>query len=105
MYTTYQSIDNKVGGITGWKDLLQAVGFRFETAGNGLPPAVFFPQTDPGDRLTQASASLQALLGKSESIPGCTLGLQPKDQGLELGLATNHFRNWVSTVSVPISLK
>ncbi|KAK3084673.1 hypothetical protein FSP39_017245 [Pinctada imbricata] len=50
MYTTFQSIDNKVGGIHGWKDLLQAVGFRFEMAGNGLPPAVFFPQTDPGDR-------------------------------------------------------
>lgn len=63
MYTTCQSIENKVGGIPGWKDLLQAVGFRFEAARNGLPPAVFFPQTDPGDRLTQASASLQALLG------------------------------------------
>ena len=64
MYTTCQSIENKVGGIPGWKDLLQAVGFRFEAARNGLPPAVFFPQTDPGDRLTQASASLQALLGE-----------------------------------------
>ncbi|XP_033748780.1 tetratricopeptide repeat protein 28-like isoform X2 [Pecten maximus] len=63
MYTTSQSIENKVGAIPGWKDLLQAVGFRFESASNGLPPAVFFPQTDPGDRLTQASASLQALLG------------------------------------------
>ncbi|XP_069136443.1 tetratricopeptide repeat protein 28-like isoform X1 [Argopecten irradians] len=63
MYTTSQSIENKVGAIPGWKDLLQAVGFRFESANNGLPPAVFFPQTDPGDRLTQASASLQALLG------------------------------------------
>lgn len=63
MYTTAQSIENKVGGISGWKDLLQAVGFRFEPSLNGLPPAVFFPQSDPGDRLTQASASLQALLG------------------------------------------
>ncbi|KAH3876722.1 tetratricopeptide repeat protein 28-like isoform X2 [Dreissena polymorpha] len=63
MYTTAQSIENKVGGLNGWKDLLQAVGFRFEPSLNGLPPAVFFPQSDPGDRLTQASASLQALLG------------------------------------------
>ncbi|XP_053375846.1 tetratricopeptide repeat protein 28-like isoform X2 [Mercenaria mercenaria] len=63
MYTTAQSIENKVGGLSGWKDLLQAVGFRFEPSLNGLPPAVFFPQSDPGDRLTQASASLQALLG------------------------------------------
>ncbi|XP_071094218.1 tetratricopeptide repeat protein 28-like [Haliotis cracherodii] len=63
MYTTYQSIENKVGGVHGWKDLLQAVGFRFEPAGNGLPPAVFFPQSDTGDRLAQASANLQALLG------------------------------------------
>jgi len=64
MYTTSQSIENKVGGVNGWKDLLQAVGFRFEPSLNGLPPAVFFPQSDPGDRLTQASASLQALLGE-----------------------------------------
>ena len=63
MYTTAQSIENKVGGLSGWKDLLQAVGFRFEPSTNGLPPAVFFPQSDPAERLTQASASLQALLG------------------------------------------
>ncbi|CAI9715780.1 repeat 28 [Octopus vulgaris] len=63
MYTMYQSIENKVGQINGWKDLLHSVGFRFESAANGLPVAVFFPQTDPGDRLTRASASLQALLG------------------------------------------
>ncbi|GAB1599212.1 tetratricopeptide repeat protein 28-like isoform X1 [Argonauta hians] len=63
MYTMYQSIENKVGQISGWKDLLYSVGFRFESATNGQPVAVFFPQTDPGDRLTRASASLQALLG------------------------------------------
>ncbi|XP_076108116.1 uncharacterized protein LOC143076268 isoform X2 [Mytilus galloprovincialis] len=63
MYTTYTSIENKVGGIAGWKDLLKAVGFRFEAGQNDLPPAVFFPQSDPGDRLTQASSNLQALLG------------------------------------------
>lgn len=63
MYTTMQSIENKVGSVPGWKELLQAVGFRFEPATAGLPPAVFFPQSDPADRLTQASASLQALLG------------------------------------------
>ena len=68
MYTTAQSIENKVGGLSGWKDLLQAVGFRFEPSTNGLPPAVFFPQSDPAERLTQASASLQALLGKELSV-------------------------------------
>jgi hypothetical protein len=68
MYTSQKSIENKVGGggsIDGWKDLLMAVGFRFEPAANGIPAAVFFPQSDPGERLTQASASLQALLGLS----------------------------------------
>jgi hypothetical protein len=64
MYTTQLSIENKVGSISGWKDLLMSVGFRFEPAANGLPPAVFFPQSDPGDRLTQCSASLQAMLGE-----------------------------------------
>ncbi|XP_059144707.1 tetratricopeptide repeat protein 28-like [Physella acuta] len=63
MFTTQQSIENKVGQVSGWKDFLQAVGFRFEPSTGGLPPAVFFPQADPNERLTQASASLQAFLG------------------------------------------
>ena len=63
MYTTVQSIENKVGDVSGWKELLTAVGFRFEAGNNSLPSAVFFPTSDPGDRLTQCSASLQALLG------------------------------------------
>lgn len=65
MYTTQKSIDNKAGSISGWKDLLMAVGFRFEPAANGIPSSVFFPQSDPEDRLSQCSASLQALLGLS----------------------------------------
>lgn len=64
MYTTQQSIENKVGGVAGWKEILMSVGFRFEQASNGLPAAVFFPQCDPGERLVKCSASLQALLGK-----------------------------------------
>lgn len=47
----------------GWKELLMSVGFRFEPASNGIPSSVFFPQSDPDERLTQCSASLQALLG------------------------------------------
>ena len=65
MYTSQKSIENKVGSVAGWKDLLMSVGFRFEPAANGIPSAVFFPQTDPGERLTQCSASLQAVLGLS----------------------------------------
>ncbi|XP_064461198.1 tetratricopeptide repeat protein 28-like [Ornithodoros turicata] len=65
MYTTQKSIESKVGPISGWKELLMAVGFRFEPAANGLPASVFFPQADPGERLVQCSASLQALLGLS----------------------------------------
>jgi len=64
MYTTQKSIENKVGSVNGWKDLLMSVGFRFEPAANGIPSSVFFPQSDPEERLTQCSASLQALLGK-----------------------------------------
>lgn len=63
MYTTQKSIENKVGAVTGWRDLLISVGFRFEPASNGIPSSVFFPQSDPDERLTQCSASLQALLG------------------------------------------
>lgn len=38
---------------------------RFEPAANGIPSSVFFPQSDPEDRLSQCSASLQALLALS----------------------------------------
>ena len=41
--------------------------FRFEPAAHGIPPSVFFPQSDPGERLTQCSASLQAILGLSQT--------------------------------------
>jgi hypothetical protein len=70
MYTSQKSIENKVGGdskVKGWKDLLISVGFRFEPATNGIPSSVFFPQSDPGERLTQCSASLQAILGLNQS--------------------------------------
>lgn len=63
MYTTQRSIENKVGSATGWRELLMSVGFRFEPAGNGIRSSVFFPQSDPEERLTRCSASLQALLG------------------------------------------
>ena len=63
MYTTQASIENKVGDVLGWKDLLTSVGFRLEPSAGNIPAAVFFPTSDPGERLTQLSASLQALLG------------------------------------------
>jgi hypothetical protein len=49
MYTTQKSIDNKAGSISGWKDLLMAVGFRFEPATSSIPSSVFFPQSDPDE--------------------------------------------------------
>ena len=67
MYTSQKSIEAKAGSVEGWKDLLKSVGFRFEPAANNIPAAVFFPQSDPGERLTQCSASLQALLGLSQT--------------------------------------
>ena len=67
MYTSQKSIETKVGHVKGWKDLLISVGFRFEPGTNGIPPSVFFPQNDPGERLTQCSASLQAVLGLSQT--------------------------------------
>ncbi|KAL2079565.1 hypothetical protein ACEWY4_025309 [Coilia grayii] len=63
MYTSQQSVENKVGGVPGWQALLMAVGFRLDQAATGIPAAVFFPTADPGDRLQQCSATLQSLLG------------------------------------------
>ncbi|XP_071946339.1 tetratricopeptide repeat protein 28-like [Antedon mediterranea] len=67
MYTTKQSIIRKVGPVIGWQELLKSVGFRFEEPASGMPPSVFFPMSDAGDRLLQASTSLQALLGLSST--------------------------------------
>ncbi|KAF1389747.1 hypothetical protein PFLUV_G00076720 [Perca fluviatilis] len=63
MYTSQQSVENKVGGVPGWQALLTAVGFRLDSVGSGMPAAVFFPTADPGDRLQQCSTTLQSLLG------------------------------------------
>lgn len=56
---------HQVGGVPGWQALLSAVGFRLDFSGSssGLPAAVFFPTSDPGDRLQQCSTTLQSLLG------------------------------------------
>uniref|UniRef100_A0AAY5K1W4 Tetratricopeptide repeat protein 28 n=1 Tax=Esox lucius TaxID=8010 RepID=A0AAY5K1W4_ESOLU len=65
MYTSQQSVENKVGGVPGWQALLSAVGFRLDCSGTGggMPAAVFFPTADPGDRMQLCSATLQSLLG------------------------------------------
>ncbi|RVE66183.1 hypothetical protein OJAV_G00124190 [Oryzias javanicus] len=65
MYTSQQSVENKVGGVPGWQALLAAVGFRLDVSCAGLPAAVFFPTSDPGERLQQCSSTLQSLLGLS----------------------------------------
>lgn len=64
MYTSQQSVENKVGGIPGWQALLTAVGFRLDPPASGLPAAVFFPTSDPGDRLQHCSSTIQSLLGE-----------------------------------------
>jgi len=67
MYTSQQSVENKVGGIPGWQALLTAVGFRLDPPASGLPAAVFFPTSDPGERLQQCSSTIQSLLGKKQA--------------------------------------
>lgn len=79
MYTSQQSVENKVGGVPGWQALLTAVGFRLDSAGTGLPAAVFFPTTDPGDRLQQCSTTLQSLLGTTH----CHMHLLLKNKSME----------------------
>ncbi|XP_030074423.1 tetratricopeptide repeat protein 28 [Microcaecilia unicolor] len=63
MYTSQHSVENKVGGVPGWQALLTAVGFRLDPPASGLPAAVFFPTSDPGERLQQCSTTIQSLLG------------------------------------------
>lgn len=78
MYTSQQSVENKVGGIPGWQALLTAVGFRLDPPASGLPAAVFFPTSDPGDRLQQCSTTIQSLLGKRQA--SYWLGPHPSKQ-------------------------
>ncbi|KAH9507040.1 Tetratricopeptide repeat protein 28 [Dermatophagoides farinae] len=75
MYTTVQSIENKVGINTqGWRELLIAVGFRFEPSStNGLPACVFFPQSDPNG-LGADSVTLRA--GKNANFRTIMFTLQ-----------------------------
>lgn len=61
------SVPRQVGGVPGWQALLSAVGFRLDiSSSSALPAAVFFPTSDPGDRLQQCSTTLQALLGSPQ---------------------------------------
>ena len=66
MYTADASINAKVKGASGWRELLKLLGFRFQKAANGLPDSVFFPSVTSGvtEKLAAASDHLHALLGK-----------------------------------------
>ena len=66
MYTADASIDAKVKGASGWRELLKLLGFRFQKASNGIPDSVFFPTvtSEVGEKLAAASNHLHALLGK-----------------------------------------
>ena len=117
MYTSQKSIENKIGDdVRGWKDLLISVGFRFEPATNGIPPSVFFPQNDPGERLTQCSASLQALLGLTQTSWTALSKLLSSPEAADeiialfrqvVVLLTSHLESGehVGSVQVPVNVK
>jgi len=67
MYTAEASIDAKVKGASGWRELLKLLGFRFQRASSGIPDSVFFPSVNSADadKLATASNHLHALLGLS----------------------------------------
>ena len=66
MYTADASINAKVKGASGWRELLKLLGFRFQKASHGIPDSVFFPSvtSEVADKLAAASNHLHALLGK-----------------------------------------
>ncbi|XP_077995250.1 tetratricopeptide repeat protein 28-like [Glandiceps talaboti] len=110
MYTTQESIMKKVGPVKGWRELLLSVGFRFEAASNDIKASVFFPQSDPGERLMQASASLQALLGLSpEMLLGLSRLLNAPDTALGiiklLKQAIAKYKEKDSALQVPLNVR
>ena len=64
MYTAEASVENKLGGVQGWRDVLVSAGFRFRKASKSLPDSVFFPQKDDKGKLRQCGDILRAMLGK-----------------------------------------
>lgn len=71
MYVTLSSIENRVGEVKGWQEILVAMGFRFKSEAANSPAVVFFPTFDPGNRLTQCSTYLQSVLGLNFSLLVC----------------------------------
>ncbi|XP_051906466.1 tetratricopeptide repeat protein 28 [Hippocampus zosterae] len=114
MYTSQQSVDNKVGGVPGWRSLLSALGFRLDVGKSGLPAAVFFPTSDPGERLQRCSLTMQALLGLSAaalralcklvSAPEAGEQLIHKLHQVLLQLQSTDGERDQSTAAIPMSL-
>ena len=93
-----------------------SVGFRFEPASNNIPASVFFSQSDPAERLTQCSASLQALLGlTANSLLAILKKLASSESADEIigvlrhattqiGLRHHDFENESIGIPVPVKL-
>ncbi|XP_031573236.1 tetratricopeptide repeat protein 28-like [Actinia tenebrosa] len=112
MYTAEASINAKVKGVNGWRELLSTCGFRFQKAKNGIPDSVFFPSssTQFSERLSLASNHLHAFLGLSPAtLQALAMLAHEHDVGLALINLFNEvlscFFNNMANVQVPLKLK
>nr|CAB3267334.1 tetratricopeptide repeat protein 28 [Phallusia mammillata] len=62
MYTSQESVAEKLHDAKGWRELFSASGFELRASSNGLPPAIFFPQPHNNHNLESISSMLKPFL-------------------------------------------
>lgn len=64
-YITKMSVEQKVGPVHGWQDLLTNIGFHMiEHMKKDVPPMIFFPDHDDSGLQRKCRRHLESLLSK-----------------------------------------
>lgn len=68
-YITKTSVEQKVGPVHGWQELLSSVGFHvIEHVKKEVPPMIFFPDHDDSGMQRKCRRHIESLLGNNLSI-------------------------------------
>ena len=64
-YVAKTSVEQKVGPVHGWQELLSSVGFHIiEHVKKEVPPMIFFPDHDDSGMQRKCRRHIESLLGK-----------------------------------------
>ena len=65
-YVAKTSVEQKVGPVHGWQELLSSVGFHIiEHLKNKVPPMIFFPGYDDSGMQWKCRRHIESLLGNN----------------------------------------